>query len=165
VQFGVPHGSNLGTILFSINVIDIFNNFNILPVLFIDDTCLIVEASSIDELNYSFNTQVEKARIWTNSNKLIINADKEFAQQYTEAAVQGKVHESRMKYNKDRIFDDVSKSKQTEGTNLVLFPDIENSMYKQQRLSWPPLPTSVKFLKTALQQANLHELEGNEPFL
>jgi len=38
-------------------------------------------------------------------------------------------------------------------------------MYKKRRLSWPPLPTSVKDVKTALQQANLHELEGNEPFL
>jgi len=28
-----------------------------------DDTCLIVEASSIKELNYSLNAQVEKARI------------------------------------------------------------------------------------------------------
>jgi len=53
-----------------------FNNFNIAPVLFADDTCLIVEASCIVELNYSLNAQVEKVRIWTNSNKLIFNADK-----------------------------------------------------------------------------------------
>jgi len=69
-------GSNLGPIFFSIYVNDIFNNFNIAPVLFADDICLIVEASPIDKLNYSLNAEVEKARIWTNSNKLTINAEK-----------------------------------------------------------------------------------------
>jgi len=69
VQFGVSQGSNLGPILFSIYVNDIFNNFNIAPVLFADDPCLFVEVSFYRQIELS-SAEVEKAKIWPNSNKL-----------------------------------------------------------------------------------------------
>ena len=46
IQFGVPQGSNLGSILFSIYVNDILNIFDFSPVLYADDTCLYVKASN-----------------------------------------------------------------------------------------------------------------------
>ena len=49
-QFGVPQGSNLGLILFSIYVNDIFNVFGFTLVLYADDTCLYVKASKEKDL-------------------------------------------------------------------------------------------------------------------
>ena len=50
IQFGVPRGSNLGTILFSIYVNDIFNIFDFTPVLYANDACLYVKASKEKDL-------------------------------------------------------------------------------------------------------------------
>ena len=44
MQFGVSQGSNLGPILFSVYVNDIFGNFEFAPVLYADDRCLHVKA-------------------------------------------------------------------------------------------------------------------------
>ena len=49
-QFGVPQGSNLGPILFSIYVNDIFHNFKSEPVHYADDMCLTIHAHTVEEL-------------------------------------------------------------------------------------------------------------------
>ena len=62
VQYGVPQGSNLGPILFTIYVNDIFYNFESAPVLYADDTCLITQAHTPEDLQLSMHKVVEKAR-------------------------------------------------------------------------------------------------------
>jgi len=76
VKLGVPQGSYLELVLFLLCINDIFNNFDIPPVLFADDTCLTVEATTTNELNDLLNFVVQKAKSWTNSNQLTINAAK-----------------------------------------------------------------------------------------
>ena len=74
IQFGVLQGSNLGAILFSIYVNDIFNIFDFTPVLYADDTCLYVKASKEKDLETLINREVEIANRWMLANKLTINA-------------------------------------------------------------------------------------------
>ena len=76
VQFGVPQGSNLGPILFSIYVKDIFNIFDFTPVLYADDTCLYVKASKEKDLETLINREVKIANRWMLAYKLTINATK-----------------------------------------------------------------------------------------
>ena len=76
VQYGVPQGSNLGPILFTIYVNDIFYNFESAPVLYADDTCLITQAHTPEDLQLSMHKVVEKARHWMLANKLTINTNK-----------------------------------------------------------------------------------------
>ena len=63
-QFGVPQGSNMGPILFSIYVNDVFHNFKSEPVLYADGTCLAVHAHTAEELTSSVNQEVEVACQW-----------------------------------------------------------------------------------------------------
>jgi len=75
VKFGVYQGSNLGPVLFLIYVNDTLNNFHTTPVLFADDTCLMVEATTTNELNELLNFVVQKAKSWMNANQRTINAE------------------------------------------------------------------------------------------
>ena len=64
IQFGVPHWSNLGPILFSIYVNDIFNILNFTAELYADDSCLYVKASNETDLETLMNHKVEVANLW-----------------------------------------------------------------------------------------------------
>ena len=79
MQFGVPQGSNLGHIFFSIYVNDIFGNFEFAPVLYADDTCLYINTLKEEKLQMLMNREVEKAHLWMKANKLTINPDKSSA--------------------------------------------------------------------------------------
>ena len=79
MQFGVPQGSNLGPILFSIYVNDIFGNFEFAPVLYADDTCLYINTLKEEKLQMLMNREVEKAHLWMKANKLTITPDKSSA--------------------------------------------------------------------------------------
>ena len=76
VKTGMPQGSNLGPILFSIYVNDIFNHFKSTPVLYANDTCLNVKAHKPDLLETLMNQEMETARKWKLANKLTINTSK-----------------------------------------------------------------------------------------
>ena len=86
IQFGVPQGSNLGPILFSIYVNDIFNIFDFTLVLYADDTCLYVKGSKEKDLETLINREVEIANHWMFANKLTINATKSSALVITPGA-------------------------------------------------------------------------------
>ena len=59
VNIGVPQGSTLGLLLFLLHIInDLPNNVNSLPRLFADDTCLLVNSSSIDHLESKLTTKL-----------------------------------------------------------------------------------------------------------
>ena len=76
IEYGVPQGSNLGSILFSIYVNDFFNTYDSAPVLYADDTCIKVEAETTNDLELLLNQAIEKASNWMKANKLTINAAK-----------------------------------------------------------------------------------------
>ena len=76
VKSGEPQGSNLGPILFSIYVTDIFNHIKSTPVLCANDTCLNVNAHKPDLLETQMNQEMKRARQWMLANKLAINASK-----------------------------------------------------------------------------------------
>ena len=76
IEYGVPQGSNLGPILFSIYVTDFFNTYDSAPVLYADDTCIKVEAETTNDLELLLNQAIEKASNWMKANKLTINAAK-----------------------------------------------------------------------------------------
>ena len=86
IQFGVTRGSNLGFILFSIYINDIFNIFDFTPVLYADDTCLYVKASKEKDLESLMNREIEIANLWLKANKLTINAAKSSALVITPGA-------------------------------------------------------------------------------
>ena len=86
IQFGVPQGSNLGPIVFSIYVNDIFSIFDFTPVLYADDTRLYVKALKEKDLESSMNREVEIAYLWMKANKLTINAAKSSALVITAGA-------------------------------------------------------------------------------
>ena len=50
VNIGVPQGSTLGPLLFLLYIYDLPNSVNSVLRLFADDTCLLVNSSSIDHL-------------------------------------------------------------------------------------------------------------------
>ena len=68
IQFGVPQGSNLGPLLFSIYINDIFNIFEFSPVLYADDTCLCIKASKEKDLETLMNREIEIANRWMLAN-------------------------------------------------------------------------------------------------
>ena len=76
IEYGVPQGSNLGPILFSIYVNDFFNTYDSASVLYADDTCIKVEAEITNDLELLLNQAIEKASNWMKANKLTINAAK-----------------------------------------------------------------------------------------
>jgi len=76
ITIGVPQGSILGPLLFLIYINDIFNCADSIPRLFVDDTCLLVEANSPKELNDLFDIELTKVTNWLITNKLTLNTSK-----------------------------------------------------------------------------------------
>lgn len=76
VSNGVPQGSVLGPMLFSIYINDFDNCHESFSVRFADDTSILLSGSNINELQHKANREVEQIANWLSSNKLALNANK-----------------------------------------------------------------------------------------
>ena len=75
-KFSVPQGSNLGPLLFLIYINDYPNALNSNPRLFVDDTCLNINAVTPSILSEKMNQELTTVHKWTTANKIIVNPEK-----------------------------------------------------------------------------------------
>ncbi len=74
VNCGVPQGSVLGPLLFSIYINDLPSSLNLLKaILFSDDATVYASSKSINELSNVVNQELETLGAWFRANKLSLN--------------------------------------------------------------------------------------------
>ena len=74
VTCGVPQGSIIGPLLFILYINDMDNvSKKIFPILFADDTTVLIEGNNLDVIITSLNSELDRINTWLKSNKLSLN--------------------------------------------------------------------------------------------
>ena len=73
---GVPHGSCLEPLLFSLYVNDIPSASNFDATLFADDICLMVADNNLKQLETRVTTELKRINSWFRQNKLTLTETK-----------------------------------------------------------------------------------------
>ena len=77
VTCGVLQGSILGLLLFLVYINDLPKVTNkLFPILFADDTTLLIEGSNIHDIITTLNNELNRLNVWLGANKLSINVSK-----------------------------------------------------------------------------------------
>ena len=76
ITCGVPQGSVLGPLLFTLYINGIVNCTSSTPRLFADNTCLILQHKNLADLNVKINTEIKAIENYMNANKLTLNISK-----------------------------------------------------------------------------------------
>ena len=79
VNFGVPQGSILGPLLFTLyinSLSSVITNSNAKVTLYADDTAIFVKGKSVSNINDIMNTEISKVAKWLNENFLTLNVKK-----------------------------------------------------------------------------------------
>ena len=73
---GVPQGATLGPLLFLIYINNLPNCINSTPRLFADDTCLMINATTLKHLEKNLESEINQVCDWMIANKLTLNTSK-----------------------------------------------------------------------------------------
>ena len=77
MEYGVPQGSVLGPLLFLIYINDIHNPLKFSTTrLFADDTNLLIENNSLEQLQKHLNSDLRNLSAWLKANKISLNTSK-----------------------------------------------------------------------------------------
>ena len=76
INTGVPQGSVLGPILFTLYVNDMANAIQLQPRLFADDTNIFASGRDNDALIYDTNIELQKLHTWFKANRLKLSIEK-----------------------------------------------------------------------------------------
>ena len=79
INVGVPLGSTFGPLLFLLYINDLPNCVESAPRLFADDTCLLVGAPTINQLEKQLNLELTEIYNWMVASKLTLNTSKSHA--------------------------------------------------------------------------------------